>query len=131
MASPSMHIPKVTLTVEELSRYPIGSQYADTIHSRLQTAWFTKAGFPLRNFVTAHSFTAVGSLTVAGVVVSQLPVGYFAEQLRKKSLVRVDVSPELPDVQYFAVYRRATAHLLAGEVAALAKKLCDFNARPK
>lgn len=129
MASPSMRIPRQPLTIEELSQYPIGAQYADTIHSRLQTAWFARAGFPLRNMVSAHSFTAIGELTQAGVVVSQLPVGYYAEQLKKKKLVRLEVAPELPDVQYFAVYRKATAHSLAPEVARLAQKSCDFSAR--
>lgn len=129
MASPSMNIPQLKLTVEELSRYPIGSQYADTIHSRLQTAWFARAGFPPRNYITAHSFTAIGELTVAGEVVSQLPVGFYSEHLKSKRLVKIQVEPELPNVQYFAVYRKATAHRLTPEIAQIAQKACSFSKR--
>jgi DNA-binding transcriptional LysR family regulator len=129
MASPSMGIPGATLTVEELSQYPIGSQYADTIHARLQSAWFSRAGFPLRNQVSAHSFFAIGELTLAGVVVAQLPLGFYAEYLRKGELIRIDIAPELPGVQYYAVYRRATAHGLAPEIARFAQAACDFTKR--
>lgn len=127
MASPSMRVPRASLTVEQLSQFPIGSQYSDTIHARLQSAWFEKAGFPLRNQVIAHSFAAIGELTRAGVVIAQLPVGFYAEQLRRKQLLRIDVTPALPDVRYYAVYRKATAHPLAAEVAKLAQKVCYFT----
>ena len=131
MASPKLRTPGVALTVEELSQYPIGAQYSDTIHARLQSAWFTRAGYPLRNHVQAHSLSVLGELTRAGVVVAQLPVGIYSEQLRRKELVRIHVTPELPDVQYFAVYRRATAHRLARQIAAIAKETCNFSARAK
>jgi DNA-binding transcriptional LysR family regulator len=129
MASPSLGIPRKLITVEELSKYPIGAQYSDTIHSRLQSAWFTRAGHPLRNAVQAHSLSVLGSLTLAGLTVAQLPVGIFAEELRRRKLVNISVTPELPDVQYFAVYRRSTAHHLASKVAALAQSCCDFASR--
>jgi DNA-binding transcriptional LysR family regulator len=131
MASPTLRTPKKPLTVEELSQYPIGAQYSDTIHARLQSAWFTRAGYPLRNLVQAHSLSVLGELTRSGVIVAQLPVGVYAEQLRRKELVRIHVTPELPDVQYFAVYRRATAHRLAARIAAIAQESCDFSARGK
>lgn len=43
-------------------------------------------------------------------------------------LVRLKVEPELPDVEYFAIYRRATGHALAGAVAKIAKAHCNFAA---
>lgn len=127
MANPTLQIPKKNITVEELSKYPIGAQYSDTIHARLQSAWFTRAGHPLRKVVQAHSLSVLGQLTLAGVTVAQLPVGVFSEELKKKKLVKLAVTPELPDVQYFAVYRRSTAHHLAPMVAALAQSCCDFE----
>lgn len=131
MASPKLSTPPVALTVEELSQYPIGSQYSDTIHARLQSAWFRRAGYPLRHHIQAHSLSVLGELTRVGAIVAQLPTGIYSEQLRKKELVRVLVTPELPDVQYFAVYRRATSHRLAEPIAAIAKDLCDFSSRAK
>lgn len=117
--------------MEELSQYPIGSQYSDTIHARLQSPWFTRAGYPLRHHIQAHSLGVLGDLTRVGVIVAQLPIGIYSEQLRRKDLVRIQVTPDLPDVQYFAVYRRATAHRLAEPIAEIAQSLCDFSARSK
>jgi DNA-binding transcriptional LysR family regulator len=127
MASPSLAVPSKPLTVEELSQYPIGAQYADTIHARLQSAWFTRAGHPLRNAIQAHSLSVLGQLTISGLTVAQLPVGIFSEQLKSKKLLRISVTPELPDVQYFAVYRRSTAHHLAPKIAGFAQIYCNFN----
>jgi DNA-binding transcriptional LysR family regulator len=131
MASPKMNLPQRKMTVEELSEHPIASQYSDSIHAQLQAAWFNRAGFPIRNLVQAHSFSVLGELTRMGAVIAQLPVGFYAEQLKAKELVRLHVTPALPDVQYFAVYRRGTAHSLASQIAKLAQKSCDFNTRYK
>jgi DNA-binding transcriptional LysR family regulator len=128
MASPKMGIPKRVLSVEELSEYPIAAQFPDTIHAQLQSAWFTRAGFPLRNLVQTHGFAVLGEMTRAGIAVAQLPVGYYTPDLRRKALVRLKVEPELPDVEYFAIYRRATGHGLAAAVANMAKAHCDFAA---
>ena len=131
MASPKLRVPRVALTIEELSQYPIGTQYSDTIHARLQSAWFLRAGYPLRNLVQAHSLSVLGELTRAGLIIAQLPVGVYSEQLRRKELVRILVTPELPDVQYFAVYRRATAHRLAAKIALISQDTCNFSVRAK
>jgi DNA-binding transcriptional LysR family regulator len=131
MASPNMRVPARVLTVEELSAYPIASQFPDAIHAQLQSAWFHRAGYPLRNVVQAHSFTVLGELARAGLVIAQLPVGFYAPQLRRKELVRLQVTPELPDVQYFAVYRRGSAHRLAAQIGKMAQDACDFSAHPR
>jgi DNA-binding transcriptional LysR family regulator len=128
MASPKMGIPRRVLSVEELSEYPIASQFPDTIHAQLQSAWFTRAGFPLRNLVQADGFAVLGEMARTGIAVAQLPVGYYTPELKHKQLVRLKVQPELPDVEYFAIYRRATGHALAGAVAKIAKAHCNFAA---
>ena len=129
MASPAMRVPTRGLTVEQLSRFSIGSQYPDTIHAQLQAAWFNKAGFPLRHLVLSHSFAVLGELVRKGVILAQLPVGFYAPALRRKEMVRIRVTPDLPDVQYFAVYRRGAAHRLAARIAKLAQEGCDFSVR--
>lgn len=129
MASPAMRVPTRGLTVEQLSRFSIGAQYPDTIHAQLQAAWFNRAGFPLRHLVLSHSFAALGELVRQGVIVAQLPVGFYAPALRRKEMVRIQVTPDLPDVQYFAVYRRGSAHLLAARIAKQAQACCNFSVR--
>lgn len=64
---------------------------------------------------------------MAGHGVAQLPVRYYADALREGRLVRVRATPVLPNVQYFAVYRRHGAHALAAAVARIAKSQCDFG----
>jgi DNA-binding transcriptional LysR family regulator len=126
MVSPAMRVPRRTLTVEELSEYPIAAQFSDTIHAQLQSAWFTRAGFPLRNLVQAQGFAVLGQMACAGVAIAQLPVGYYTPQLRRKELARIRVTPELPDLEYFAIFRKGGAHALAPIVAKMAQQHCNF-----
>lgn len=129
MASPAMRVPRRLLSVEELSKFPIAAQFSDTIHAQLQSAWFTRAGFPLRNLVQASGFAVLGQMALAGIAIAQLPVGYYSPELRSKQLVMVHVGPELPDVEYFAIYRAGIGHSLAPRVAEMARKHCEFSLR--
>ncbi|QKV55709.1 hypothetical protein [Comamonas antarctica] len=70
----------------------------------------------------------LGEMARTGIAVAQLPVGYYTPELKHKQLVRLKVEPELPDVEYFAIYRRAIGHALAGPVAKMAKEHCNFAA---
>lgn len=127
MASPSMAVPDRVLTVEELSEYPIASQFADTIHAQLQMAWFKRAGFPITNAVQAQTFAVLGQLTRTGVAIAQLPIDFYADELRLGELRAIQVSPDLPNVEYFAIFRRDGAHQDASAIAKLAKLNCDFS----
>jgi DNA-binding transcriptional LysR family regulator len=130
MASPSLGVPRHRLTLDELSNHPIASQFPDTIHAQLQRAWFQRHGQVLRHTVYASGFAAVGAMVLAGLAVGQLPVGYYAQQLREGRLVKLKTDPELPNLQYFAVYRRNGQHVLAPEFARKARRECDFFAVP-
>jgi hypothetical protein len=61
------------------------------------------------------------------VAVAHLPVGYFGGELKRKELVRVNVTPDLADAQYFAVYRRGARHRLTAEIAWAARETSDFR----
>jgi DNA-binding transcriptional LysR family regulator len=129
MASPELGVPRRTLSVRELSAYPVVSQYPDTIHAQLQSEWFSRAGYPPQYAVLANSFAVLGELVRAGLGVGQLPVQYYSEALGEGRLVRLRVNPPLPNVKYFAVYRRRSVHKLAAPLAKLAREVCDFGAR--
>lgn len=85
MASPKLEIPRRVLSVEEPLECPTASQIPDTIHAQLQIAWFTRAGFPLRNLVQADGFAVLGEMARTGIAVAQLPVGYFRSELKQSS----------------------------------------------
>lgn len=127
MASPTMRIPQRILSVEELSEFPIAAQFPDTIHAQLQSAWFTRAGFPQRNLIRADGFVVLGQMAIAGLAIAQLPLGFYSEKIQLKELSVIKVMPELPDVEYFSIYKRLGCHPLAPKVAALAKEYCDFG----
>lgn len=127
MASPALAVPRRVLSVEELAAYPIVSQYPETVHAQLQSAWFHRNGYLMQGRLQANSFSVVGRLVLAGQGIAQLPVGYYAQALRTGQLVRLRTTPVLPNVQYFAVHRRTGAHPLAAELARLAKAECDFG----
>jgi DNA-binding transcriptional LysR family regulator len=129
MASPGLGVPRRVLTVAELSAFPIASQYPDIIHARLQSAWFHHSGAAMQNTLRANSFAVVGEMVLAGMGIGQLPVGYYADALREGRLVKLRTTPVLPNVRYFAVYRRTPAHKLAAPLAKLAKAECDFSVR--
>lgn len=129
LASPSLGIPRRVLTVEQLSAYPIVAPPADSIQARLEGDWLRRNGFAAQRQARANSFPVQGEMALAGVGVAQLPVQFYADALKAGHLVRVRTNPQLPDVRYFAVYRRTPAHALAPQMAKLAKKHCDFSAR--
>src|SRR4029078_9786492 len=116
-------------TIEGARACTVATQYPGTIQAQLQSAWFNRAGFPLRNTMLVHSVVVLGEMTCAGVAVSHLPVGYFGGELKRKELVRVKVTPALADAQYFAVYRRGAHHRLTAEIALAAKQTSDFRIR--
>ena len=129
MASPALGMPARVLTVEELSSYPIVTSHPDAIHARFQNEWLRRNGFLVQRQLQANSFAVLGEMVLAGLGVAQLPVQFYAGALKAGHLVRVRTSPVLPNVRYFAVYRRTPAHTLAPQLAKLAKKHCDFSAR--
>lgn len=127
MASPTLAVPRRTLTVEELADYPIVSQYSDTIHARLQSAWFHRNGHLMKKNLQANSFFVVGRLVIEGKGIAQMPVPYYAQELRDGTLRRIKITPALPNVRYYAVYRRSMNHPLVRAIATLAQEMCDFR----
>ena len=127
MASPALAVPRRTLTVEQLADYPVVSQYSDTIHARLQSAWFHRNGHLMQKNLQANSFFVVGRLVIEGKGIAQMPVPYYAQELHDGVLRRLKVTPALPNVRYYAVFKRAANHPLVREIAALAQETCDFR----
>jgi DNA-binding transcriptional LysR family regulator len=129
LASPSLGIPNRVLTVEDLSGYPIVMPHPDSILARFEGEWLRRNGFVAQRQLRANSFLVQGAMVLAGLGVAQLPVQFYAGALKAGQMVKVRTRPALPNVRYFAVYRRNPAHALAAPLAKLARKHCDFSAR--
>ena len=85
MASPALGGPRRVLTVEQLSAFPTLSQYPDTIHAQLQSAWFQHNGIGMQHAVQANSFAVVGELVQAGLGIGQLPAAPLARLAKAES----------------------------------------------
>jgi DNA-binding transcriptional LysR family regulator len=127
MASPALNVPRKVLTVDELSAFPIISLDHDTVHAQLQRAWFQQNGYFIRDTISSRSTSAMGNLVLAGLGIGLLPVGYYAPALKDGRLVKVRTSPALPNVKYYAIYRRGPMHRLAPHLGKMAREECDFN----
>lgn len=128
MASPSLNLPKRALSIAELSSYPVASQFPDTVHAQLQASWFQRSGYLLQPTLLANGITSLGEIVLSGLAIGQLPVKYYEAALKSGQLVRVRLAADLPNVKYFAVFRRTSAHELAPALARVAKAVCDFSA---
>ncbi|MGE0800290.1 MAG: LysR family transcriptional regulator [Lautropia sp.] len=129
LSSPALGVPRRVLSIEELSNYPVVTPHPDSIQARFENDWLRRNGFMAQRQVRANSFPVQGEMVLAGLGVALLPVQFYGGMLQAGHLVRVRTRPELPNVRYFAVYRRTPAHALAPAMAKLAKKHCDFSAR--
>lgn len=125
MASPTLGVPMTELTFEELSQYPVVIQDVDTIHAQLQNAWFQRHGFYAQEKIITNSTMVLGNLVMSGLGIGLLPVGYYAEAIGEGRLVQLRTSPELPNVDYFAVFRREYESDLIHELGRLACGACQ------
>ena len=68
-------------------------------------------------------------LVEAGLGVGLMAERYYLRELRSRRLVRLRTGAKVPDVEYFAVYRRANQRPAVADLAQLAQTVCDFGLR--
>jgi DNA-binding transcriptional LysR family regulator len=129
MASPSLGLGKKPFTIQELSELPVVTQFPETVHAQMQASWLRNHGFLPRRVVHANSYVVMGRLVEAGLGVGLMAERYYQRELRSRRLVRVKTVAKVPDVEYFAVYRRTQQLPAIAEIAQLAQTVCDFGLR--
>lgn len=127
MASPSLKIPRRAITPEEMASYPMLVHSPEGVATRLYALWLQKAGGTTHHALSANTLNVMARLTIGGLGISCLPTQFFAEQLKKRQLVRVKTEPTLPKLDFFAVYRREELYELTDKVITIAKEVCDFR----
>lgn len=128
MASPSLQLDKKNdLSPQDLLRFPVISQPNNSALSHLYDAWFTEQGLAINRVLTCNSLGVVAQLTALGLGISFLPRSYFRPLVERGELCELNVTPDLPKVHYYIVYRKSVLSPVSELLIELARKVCNFD----
>lgn len=131
MASPALDIGagEQPRTPQELASHPVISQPTNSALSYLYDAWFAEQGISINRILTCNSLGMVAQLTMLGLGISYLPGRYFSPLVERGFLRQLDVQPDLPTINYYAVHRKDAVSPLVDMVIDIARSECDFEVR--
>lgn len=127
MASPALGVPTRIASAKDLEPFPIIllSQQSN-LHAVLKN-WFELDSASPRRVDTCNSLTTVASLTMAGLGVSFLPVGYHRSDIRAGRLKVIRTQPQIDPLNYVAAYRSDRPNSMVRPLSDLAVALSDFE----
>lgn len=106
MASPSLAVREGTLSPDDLSDYPVLMQSARSGVSKIYDNWMRQNRIFLKKVFLTNSLAVLGELTIAGLGISQLPIGYYDAFVKAGMLKVLPSDPPLPPIEYYAVHRK-------------------------
>lgn len=122
MASPALDIDfSARLTPQDLAPYPVISQPTNSALSHLYDAWFAEQGLPVKRVLTCNSLGMMAQLTMLGLGISYLPGAYFAPLVERGALCQLDVRPDLPTINYYAVHKKNIVNPIVSRVIDIAR----------
>ena len=128
MASPSLDIDfSARLAPQDLAPYPVISQPTNSALSHLYDAWFAEQGLSVKRVLTCNSLGMMAQLTMLGLGISYLPGAYFAPLVERGALCRLDVRPDLPTINYYAVHKKSIVNPVVSRVIDIAREECAFE----
>lgn len=128
MASPSLDIDfSARLAPQDLAPYPVISQPTNSALSHLYDAWFAEQGLSVKRVLTCNSLGMMAQLTMLGLGISYLPGAYFAPLVERGALCRLDVRPDLPTINYYAVHKKSIVNPVVLRVIDIAREECAFE----
>ncbi|RBL87420.1 LysR family transcriptional regulator [Streptomyces cavourensis] len=128
MASPALDIDfSARLTPQDLAPYPVISQPTNSALSHLYDAWFAEQGLPVKRVLTCNSLGMMAQLTMLGLGISYLPGAYFAPLVERGALCQLDVKPDLPTINYYAVHKKNIVNPVVSRVIDIAREECGFE----
>ena len=89
--------------------------------------WFKSFGISPSNTLASNNLIAIIGMTVSGLGVSHLPRECMSPLVDAGLLDAVNVTPALPEIQYFAIYRNEQRSTLISSIVMLAQECCDFT----
>ncbi|WP_417223793.1 LysR family transcriptional regulator [Achromobacter spanius] len=128
MASPALDIDlQARLSPQDLAPYPVISQPTNSALSHLYDAWFAEQGLSVKRVLTCNSLGMMAQLTMLGLGISYLPGAYFAPLVERGALCQLNVEPDLPTINYYAVHKKNIVNPIVSRVIEIAREECAFE----
>ncbi|OZI16285.1 LysR family transcriptional regulator [Bordetella genomosp. 7] len=124
--SPALISPAKVYTPEDISRMNVIRQDPDSALNVIYDEWLAPYTAQT-NLFTINSLQAMVGLTVAGLGVACIPLGYFSDLFKSRKLVQVRTTKPLPTSMYCAMYARQSNPMFYREIARIARDVCDFT----
>jgi DNA-binding transcriptional LysR family regulator len=128
MAARRLQIPSTPMTPAELARWPVLGSSTQSHHYPVIERWFRDAEADYNPVISCNNVRVLGDLTLAGLGVSLLPRGSFAEEIAAGTLDVLNTQPKIGPVEFVALYRSNTTNPLTSAIAMLAMNLSEFTA---
>ncbi|SDE88343.1 DNA-binding transcriptional regulator, LysR family [Variovorax sp. CF079] len=125
MCKPGLVEATQPMTLAELALYPVLANRSGP--GLILERWFKKTGFRAKVRTTSNSIVPLLSLACAGAGVTYVQWPTFRHLCDVGRLVRLDVKPALPPLQYAAVYKTARAGEFMTTMVTLARATCQFS----
>jgi len=128
MASPRLDLPAgQPLSAHDLAPFPVISQPSNSALSHLYDAWFAEQGLSVKRVLTCNSLAMMAQLAMLGLGISYLPGAYFAPLVARGALRQLEVQPDLPTINYYAVYKKSVINPVVSTVIDIARETCNFE----
>jgi DNA-binding transcriptional LysR family regulator len=130
MAGESFRTEKQALTPRDLRKYRIFSLGKNSYHSQTMHEWLDDQESEIMHVDLCNSMSAIASLTAAGLGISLLPESCYNGEIQKGMLRPIITKPEIPLVEFSAVYPRVPPNLAQKCVSELAAEVSTFQKTP-
>lgn len=127
MCSPRLLDTERLWTLDELSDQKLLTQGISSGAGLLYQRWFANQGVNFARSVTVNNLLAQVGLAMSGLGVAYLPRDCIEHLLERGDLREIPCEPALPDTNYMALYRADRWVGVSSDIAAMAKRLCNFS----
>jgi DNA-binding transcriptional LysR family regulator len=131
MASPKLAIPeRRPLMPADLERYPIITLSKDSVLHEITESWFRGNRAEPHRMDVCNSLGVVAALTMAGLGISMLPPMIYRREIERGDLMVLDVSPQLPLLDFISVFHPDREPAFIRSIAEIAIATSTFDDVP-
>ncbi|MCK6189961.1 MULTISPECIES: LysR family transcriptional regulator [unclassified Pseudomonas] len=115
------------VSLDTLASYTVLTQGSQSGTGLIYERWLAAHNVQLPRTLTSHNLLVQVGLALSGIGVSYLPKVCLSHLIEQGALRALVTQPELPSVQYMALYRADRQFGLNQDVARMAQACCDFS----
>lgn len=127
VASSQLGLPDTLLTPKKLQEWPIITLCQQSYHYARVNNWFKAGNAHCRRAIVCNTISALSDLVKRSLGVGLMAVSYIGEELRNDSLRVFESDPQLPAVEFFAMFPGDGCSPVVEHVAELASKVSGFR----